>query len=68
MKKCFKCLNEYTLDHFHKHKGMKDGHLNKCKYCVKKDVDVWRENNPECRKKEHARNRDKKVLKQENNG
>lgn len=57
---CFKCNTEYGLEFFHKHKGMKDGHLNKCKYCVVKDVADWRKNNPEARKIEHARNRERK--------
>jgi len=60
MKTCFKCNNTYKLSDFHKHSGMKDGHLNKCKFCVKKDVDVWREANPDCRKKEHAKVRERK--------
>ena len=60
MKKCFKCLCEKPLQSFHKHSGMKDGHLNKCAECVVKDVKKWRENNPEARKQEHARNRQKK--------
>lgn len=50
---CFRCNVEYLLDCFHKHKGMKDGRLNKCKFCVKKDVDEWRNKNSDCRKKEY---------------
>jgi hypothetical protein len=38
---------------------MKDGHLNKCAECVVKDVAEWRLKNPDCRKKEHARNRER---------
>ena len=59
MKKCIKCGEEKPLESFHKHKGMKDGHLNKCAVCVKKDVAEWRLKNPDCRKKEHARTREK---------
>jgi hypothetical protein len=60
MKKlCFKCKCEKPLTSFHKHKQMKDGHLNKCAECVVKDVDAWRTKHPDCRAKEHARIREK---------
>lgn len=38
---------------------MKDGHLNKCKECVVKNVAEWRIKNPDARQKEHARIREK---------
>jgi hypothetical protein len=37
-KKCFKCGNTYDLSEFYPHKQMADKHLNKCKYCNRKDT------------------------------
>lgn len=34
-KKCISCELELPLDNFYTHKQMKDGHINKCKECVK---------------------------------
>ena len=59
MKECFKCGLVHPLENFHKHTGMKDGRLNKCKSCVVKDVAKWRLQNPGCRKKEHEKSRSK---------
>ena len=49
MKQCIRCKETKELSKFHKHKGMKDGRLNKCAKCVKECVDEWRKNNPESR-------------------
>lgn len=38
MKTCFKCGEEKELDMFYPHPRMKDGHLNKCIECTKRDV------------------------------
>jgi len=34
-KSCFSCLRPLPLSEFYVHPDMKDGHLNKCKACVK---------------------------------
>lgn len=59
MKTCFKCGCTKPLLSFYKHSRMKDGRLNKCSECVVKDVDAWRLKNPDARKKEHAKIREK---------
>ena len=45
--------------------GMKDGHLNQCKSCVKKRIDEWRKKNPEIVKErmriQYERHKDKVI-------
>lgn len=45
MKKCFKCEMVKPLSEYYKHAQMKDGHVNKCKKCNKKDAASHRNNN-----------------------
>ena len=61
-KKCFKCGEVKSLDDFYKHKKMRDGHLNKCKECNKKDtMDRYNRliETPEFLNSERARHREK---------
>lgn len=37
-KQCFKCGRILDIEEFYPHKETKDGHLNKCKECTKRDV------------------------------
>lgn len=63
MKTCKWCNETKPLESFHKHKGMKDGRLNKCSSCVVKTVAKWRRANPDSRKEEHRRDAEKKGTK-----
>lgn len=61
-KKCFKCGEEKSLDEFYVHKQMKDGHLNKCKDCTKRDTSLRHNNlinNPDWKESEKERHRQK---------
>ena len=58
-KRCKDCLITQPLSEYYKHKQMADGHLNKCKSCVKGRVSSHRDNNLE-RIQEYDRNRPNK--------
>lgn len=49
MKKCKQCEVEKEIESFYVHNGMKDGHLNKCKECVKSRVRRDRQVSPNAR-------------------
>lgn len=53
-KRCFRCLRTLPLESFYPHKQMKDGHLNKCKECAKRDEKLYRQ-----KRLEHYRQYDK---------
>jgi hypothetical protein len=59
---CFKCGIEKELSEFYEHLKMSDGHLNKCKKCVRSYSKIQHETNstnPEWIKSERIRQREK---------
>lgn len=55
MKTCFCCKQEKELSEFYKHPMMSDGHLNKCKDCIRAYTNSRRREMPE-----HVREIDRK--------
>jgi len=47
MKTCRECQIEKPMTEYYKHKEMADGHLNKCKSCVRFRVAIYTEKNAE---------------------
>ena len=58
-KTCKCCAQVKALSLFHKHKQMADGHLNFCKVCFYEKSKANRAANPDSRKAEHARKRER---------
>lgn len=56
MKVCRECNNPFPLEMFYVHSKMADGHLNKCKECVKTRVKIHRRKNVD-RIREYDRDR-----------
>ncbi len=51
---CKNCGLEKDLNEFHKHKAMKDGHVNKCKECIS-TYEKERRQKPKVKRKEAKR-------------
>ena len=62
-KKCIRCGNDNELKEFYAHPQMRDGHLNKCKECCKREADIrekaLRENSSEFCERERLRSKEK---------
>jgi len=58
-KKCSSCQTEKVLDSFCKHRGMKDGHNNNCKECVKQHTQENKEKVRKYKSDYYSANREK---------
>ncbi len=47
IKTCRECGLSKGIDEYYVHSEMKDGHLNKCKWCVKERIRIYRKNHRE---------------------
>ena len=58
MKKCRQCSRKLRIGSFYIHPMMKDGHLNRCKKCIRKNVSIrYRKDINRSREKERERNK-----------
>jgi hypothetical protein len=55
MKRCFKCGLTKPLGEFYPHKQMRDGHLNKCRECARRDVRQHRQQSERVREYDRER-------------
>ena len=62
-KKCNKCKEHKELTEFYKQTRNKDGLQHHCKVCKNAENKLWREENPECNKKNRRRyNRERRKV------
>ena len=61
-KRCNKCLNLFTLDCFYKDRNKSDGLHTICKDCAKKNVKIYRINNPDKLREYETNRREQKKI------
>lgn len=57
VKTCFKCHAEKPIGEFYDHPQMADKHLNKCKDCAKRDMQIHRLTHPHVQERDRIRGR-----------